>query len=57
LTQRFEIHHTPKHGSWLNVAEIFLSTMSTQCLDQRIGTIAKLRATISAWNAARVGAK
>lgn len=37
LVERFEVHNTPKHGSWLNVAEIFLSAMSLQCLDQRIG--------------------
>jgi DDE superfamily endonuclease len=55
LVERFEIHHTPKHGSWLNVAEILLSTLSRQCLDQRIGTIADLRSTIAAWQAARVG--
>ena len=55
--ERFEIHHTPRHGSWLNVAEIFLSTLSRQCLDQRIGTIGDLRATIAAWQASRPGAK
>ena len=42
LARRFEVHHTPKHGSWLNVAEIFLSTLSIQCLDQRLGSIPKL---------------
>jgi transposase len=57
LTQRFEIHYTPKHGSWLNVAEIFLSTLSRECLDQRIETIAKLRSLIAAWMASRVGGK
>jgi hypothetical protein len=35
LARRLEIHHTPKHGSWLNVAEIELSTMTRQCLDTR----------------------
>lgn len=57
LAERFEIHYTPKHGSWLNVAEIFLSTLSRQCLDQRIETIAKLRALIAAWRASRTGGK
>jgi hypothetical protein len=57
LAQRFEIHHTPKHGSWLNVAEIFLSTLARQCLDQRIGSIVKLRSIITAWKASRVGGK
>jgi hypothetical protein len=49
LIERFEIHHTPKHGSWLNIAEIFLSTLSRQCLDQRVGSIAALHTTVSAW--------
>jgi len=53
LVERFEVHHTPKHGSWLNVAEIFLSTLSKQCLDQRIDSIAKLHTTVSAWLALR----
>ena len=57
LVERFEIHYSPKHGSWLNVAEILLSTLSRQCLDQRIATIAHLRSTIAAWQAARVGGK
>lgn len=34
LIERLEIHHTPKHGSWLNIAEIELSVMMRQCLDQ-----------------------
>jgi hypothetical protein len=53
LIERFEVHHTPKHGSWLNVAEIFLSTLSRQCLDQRIDCIAELHTTVSAWLASR----
>lgn len=57
LAQRFEIHHTPKHGSWLNVAEIFLSTMSIECLERRIGSIAQLRSILAAWQASRAGAK
>ena len=36
LAQRLEIHHTPKHGSWLNIAEIELSALTRQCLDRRI---------------------
>ena len=36
LVERLEIHHTPKHGSWLNMAEIELSVLSRQCLDRRI---------------------
>lgn len=57
LARRFEIHYTPKHGSWLNVAEIFLSTMSIQCLDRRVGSIAELRSIVAAWNASRVSGK
>ena len=57
LAQRFEIHHTPKHGSWLNVAEIFLSTMARQCLDQRIGSMPALRSTIADWEASRSSGK
>ncbi len=39
LAKRLEIHYTPKHGSWLNIAEIELSAMAKQCLGRRIGTI------------------
>lgn len=55
LAQRFEMHHTPKHGSWLNVAEIFLSTLSIQCLDRRVGSITQLRSIVAAWSASRTG--
>lgn len=57
IVERFEIHHTPKHGSWLNVAEIFLSTLSRKCLDQRIATAAELRAEVAAWQASRPSTK
>lgn len=53
LARRLEIHHTPKHGSWLNIAEIELSVLSRQCLDRRIGDIACLRRACSAWNTQR----
>src|SRR5271154_1292618 len=43
LLDRLEIHHTPKHGSWLNMAEIELSVLSGQCLDRRIDNAAALR--------------
>jgi hypothetical protein len=55
LAQRFEIHHTPKHGSWLNVAEIFLSKLSVQCLDQRVSNIDKLRSEVAAWQRSKSG--
>lgn len=57
LALRFEIHHTPKHGSWLNVAETFLSLMSRQCLDQRIGSLVELQAATAAWQASRKSGK
>jgi hypothetical protein len=57
IAERFEIHHTPKHGSWLDVAEIFLSVLSKQCLDQRIGSLQQLRATLSAWQAQHADTK
>jgi len=57
LAERFEVHHTPKHGSWLNIAEILLSSLARQCLDQRIENIAKIRAGLSAWRRARVTGK
>ena len=51
LTRKFEIHYTPKHGSWLNIAETELSVLARQALDQRIGSLQALRATLRAWNA------
>lgn len=53
LRERFEFHHTPKHGSWLNVAEIEFSILSRQCLDRRIPDQQTLVREVSAWNTAR----
>ena len=53
LAQRLEIHYTPKHGSWLNIAEIELSAMERQCLDRRIPDIGLLRDELSAWSTSR----
>jgi hypothetical protein len=53
IAERLEIHHTPKHGSWLNVAEIELSVLTRQCLDRRIESAAELRAEAAAWEADR----
>lgn len=53
LTERLEIHHTPKHGSWLNIAECELSVLTRQCLDRRIDDAYKLGREVSAWNEAR----
>ena len=49
LAQRLEIHHTPKHGSWLNIAEIELSALTRQCLDRRIDSLDTLNAELTAW--------
>ena len=50
LAERLEIHYTPKHGSWLNTAEIELSVLKRQCLAGRIACIEKMRDEVSAWN-------
>jgi len=50
LAKRLEIHYTPKHGSWLNIAEIELGAMTTQYLGRRIPDIDTLSAEIKAWN-------
>jgi hypothetical protein len=49
LAQRLEIHHTPKHGSWLNIAEIELSALTRQCLNRRIADLDILNAELAAW--------
>jgi len=53
LLERLEIHHTPKHGSWLNMAEIELSVLSQQCLNRRIPDTATLTREVAAWQQAR----
>lgn len=50
LADRLEIHYTPKHGSWLNMAEIELSVLKRQCLAGRIDNINKMRTEVTAWN-------
>lgn len=49
IAGRFEWHYTPKHGSWLNIAECELSILARQCLDRRIPDRAKLETEIRAW--------
>jgi len=49
LADRIEIHHTPKHGSWLNIAEIELSALGRQCLTRRIARQDTLKCKIAAW--------
>ena len=53
IAGKFEVHHTPKHGSWLNVAEIELSVLARQCLDRRIGSAEELKREVGAWEAER----
>lgn len=53
LLDRLEFHYTPKHGSWLNMAEIEFSVLSRQCLDQRIPDETKLQREVAAWEEAR----
>jgi DDE superfamily endonuclease len=53
IADRLEIHHTPKHGSWLNMAEIELSVLARQCLDRRIGTREELEREVEAWERER----
>ena len=49
ILRRLEIHYTPKHGSWLDIAEIELNVMTRQCLDRRIDNITDLRSELEAW--------
>jgi hypothetical protein len=54
LAQKFEFHYTPKHGSWLNIAETELSSLSRQCLgNQRIKSIEELNEILAAWEVDR----
>ena len=53
LVERLEIHYTPKHGSWLNMAEIELSALKGQCLGRRIADMATMQAEVANWQHAR----
>jgi hypothetical protein len=53
LLDKLELHHTPKHGSWLNMAEIELSVLSRQCLERRVPDRAYLEQEVAAWVDAR----
>jgi hypothetical protein len=53
IAEKLEIHHTPKHGSWLNMAEIELSVLARQCLDQRLDSSEKVRQETEAWELER----
>lgn len=53
IAARLEIHHTPKHGSWLNMAEIEFSVLGRQCLARRIPRVEALQREVAAWEDAR----
>ncbi len=53
LADKLEIHYTPKHGSWLNMAEIELSVLSRQCLERRVPDMETLQAEVAAWQERR----
>jgi len=53
LAERLEIHYTPKHGRWHNIAEIDLSVQATQCLNRRIPDMDTMRRKVSAWESDR----
>lgn len=50
IARKLEVHHTPKHGSWLDIAEIGINIMTRECLDRRIPDIEALRNELRAWN-------
>lgn len=53
LSERFEVHYTPKHASWLNIAECELSALSRQCLDRRLDSKTMLENEVRAWERQR----
>jgi DDE superfamily endonuclease len=53
ITEKLEIHYTPKHGSWLNMAEIELSALQRQCLDRRLADRPTVERQVAAWVSAR----
>jgi hypothetical protein len=57
LVKRLEFHYTPKHGSWLNMAELEFAVLSRQCLDRRLPDQATLQGEIGAWEAQRNAAR
>src|SRR5262249_5776873 len=53
IAERLEWHYTPRHGSWLNLAEVELAALATQCLSRRVGGDEELRREVWAWNEER----
>lgn len=52
IAKKLEIHYTPKHGSWLDIAEIGINIMTRECLNRRIESLDKLKEELDAWNKA-----
>ena len=57
IATRLEFHYTPKHGSWLNMAEMEFSVLTRQCLSRRIETAEELSTAVAAWERARNAAR
>ena len=57
ITRKLEFHYTPKHGSWLNMAEVEIAVLSSQCLGRRIGDMERLQREVVAWEQARTKLK
>jgi hypothetical protein len=57
ILRKLDFHYTPKHGSWLNMAEIEFAVVSTQCLDRRLGEQETVRRAVAAWETQRNAAK
>lgn len=57
IIKKLDIHYTPKHGSWLDIAEIELNVMTRQCLSRRIDSIGKLKSELAVWEKERNEAK
>ncbi len=57
ITRKLALHYTPKHGSWLNMAEVELAVLAEQCLDRRLASLDLLRSEVAAWETTRNRAK
>jgi hypothetical protein len=57
LIKKLEFHHTPKHGSWLNMAEIEFGVLANQCLDRRLGNVQSVKTEVAAWETERNAAQ
>lgn len=57
LIRKLEFHHTPKHGSWLDMAEIEFAVLANQCLDRRLGHVQTVKAEVAAWEEKRNAAQ